>query len=398
MTARPSRALFAFLGAATFFEGFDFIALTQVLPDIRAEWGLTEAEGGWLVGVANVGPVLAFLLVRQADRVGRARVLAWTIAGYTLFGIASALAPTAWVFALAQLAARAFLIGEWAVCLVYAAEVWPAAERGRAIGALQALAAVGAVVCAAVTPTLLATPLGWRAVYLVGALPLALLAFARRALPESPRFAPPEAPTPLGAILAGPYRGRVLRLAALWFLTYAGTHLGLAFWKEYAVAEARFTAAEVGRTLTIASLVAMPLVFGVGRLLDGIGRRRGAAVVFPLTALGVYGSYTFTDPVGLTVSMTLLVFGCSAVLPVLEAFTAELFPTASRGDAFGWSNNLLGRQAAVWLPPVVGALAGSFGWGPTVSPTAVFLLLALGGILAWMPETRARELEETARV
>jgi len=396
--AGPSPFLWAFLGVATFFEGFDFIALTQVLPELRAEWGLSEAQGGWLVGVCNIGPVLAFFLVRQADRVGRSTVLAWTIAGYTLGSLASGLAPTAWAFALAQLVARTFLIAEWAVCMVYAAEVWPADRRATAIGGLQALAAVGAVVCAALTPVLLQSPWGWRTVYFVGALPLALLAVARRAMPESARFVAPTAPTPLGRILAGPWRGRVLQLAALWFFTYAGTHLALTFWKEYAIHEARLGDAAVGRTLAIASLVSMPLVFGVGRLLDRWGRRVGALLVYPVAATGVVGAFTLTDPVLLTVAMTLVIFGCSAVLPVLEAFTTELFPTEQRGDAFGWSNNLLGRQANVFLPPLVGWLAADLGWGPTVAASALFLGVALAGIWRWLPETRARELEETARL
>lgn len=395
---KPPRLLFAFLGIATFFEGFDFIALTQVLPELRATWGLTEAEGGWLVGLCNLGPVLAFFLVRQADRVGRRRVLAWTIAGYTLASLASGLAPSAWAFTLAQLVARAFLIAEWAVCLVYAAEVYPAERRATAIGLLQALAAVGAVVCAAITPALLHAPFGWRSVYFVGAIPLGLLALARRALPESGRFVAPTTPSPLGRVLRGPWRGRVVQLALLWFFTYAGSHLALTFWKEYAVAEAGLGGAEVGRTLAIASVVAMPLVFFVGRLLDRVGRRRGSLLIFPVATLGVVGAYSLRDPVGLTLAMTLVIFGCSAVLPVLETWTTELFPTEQRGDAFGWANNLLGRQANVWLPPLVGWIAADLGWGPTVAASGAFLIVALGLIWAWMPETRAQELEETARL
>lgn len=251
--------------------------------------------------------------------------------------------------------------------------------------------------CAALTPTLLQTPLGWRSVHVVGAIPLALLAIARRALPESGRLVPPTAPSPLARVLTGRWRGRMLQLAVLWFFTYAGTHLALTFWKEYAVNEARFTAGEVGRTPAVASVGAMPLVFFVGRLLDRVGRRVGSFLVFPVTALGVVGARTLRDRVGLTVSMTLVVFGCSAVLPMLETWTTELFPTEQRGYAFGWANNLLGRQANVWLPPLVGWVAADLGWGPTAAGLAVFPPVALTLIAWWMPETRARELEDTAR-
>lgn len=390
----PSTRTFLLLGVASFFEGFDFIALTQVLPDLRAAWGLSEAQGGLLVGLANVGPVLAFLLIRKADELGRRRVLTWTIAGYTLCGLLSAAAPNAVFFAIAQLLARGFLIAEWATCFVYAAEVFPADRRGRTIGGLQAISAVGAIACAGLAPLLLQTPLGWRAVYVVGAAPLILLAWARRDLPESPRFVATR--TPLFAIWSTSSRPRLVQVAILWFGTYAGSHVALTFWKEYAVHDARFTDAQVGQTLTIAAVISMPLVFLVGRVLDTLGRRRGAAIIYPLAAIGVYGAFTLQDPVGLTVSMTLVIAGCSAVLPVMEAYTTELFPADRRADAFGWANNLLGRLANVASPPLVGALAASIGWGGAVRWTSLALIGTLALLWAWMPETKARELEETA--
>src|SRR3954468_16179363 len=99
------RRLFVFLSVATFFEGFDYIALTQILPSIREEFALSVGEGGTLLSVINVGAVLAYVLIRHADIVGRRRVLALTIAGYTLFSFASAAAPNVYFFAAAQLLA-----------------------------------------------------------------------------------------------------------------------------------------------------------------------------------------------------------------------------------------------------------------------------------------------------
>jgi putative MFS transporter len=81
---------------------------------------------------------------------------------------------------------------------------------------------------------------------------------------------------------------------------------------------------------------------------------------------------------------------------VLNTFTTELFPTELRGDAFAWSNNLIGR-IGYWLSPiVVGALAQGIGWGPVLRVSVVFPLLALALLLYFLPETRATELEQTA--
>lgn len=89
-------------------------------------------------------------------------------------------------------------------------------------------------------------------------------------------------------------------------------------------------------------------------------------------------------------------FSVSAVLPVLNAYTTELFPTELRGDAFAWANNLLGRIGYVLAPPIVGAAASQVGWGPAVGSTVLSLLLALVAILWLLPETKDRTLEETA--
>src|SRR5687768_15498953 len=120
------RRLFVFLSVATFFEGFDFIALTQILPNLRKDLGLDVEWSGYLVAFINLGTVFAYALVRYADRWGRRRVLTVTIAGYTLFSFLSGLSPNVFVFAVLQLLARIFLIAEWATSNVVAAEEFPA--------------------------------------------------------------------------------------------------------------------------------------------------------------------------------------------------------------------------------------------------------------------------------
>lgn len=401
--ARTRRRLLVFLSVATFFEGYDFLALTQILPTLRAEMGMSPADAGLLLGGINVGTVLSFLLVRRADRVGRRPVMMWTIIGYTIFTGLTALCRDPWQLFVAQLFARLFLIGEWATSMVYAAESFPAERRATVIGVIQAFSSLGSIVCAGVVPLLLKTELGWRSVYVVGVVPLVLLALARRDLPETPRFVAARAAgrTLEGASLLRIWRtawkSRVVQLAAIWALTYVATQNAITFWKEFAVGERGLSDAEVGASISIAAVASMPLVFASGRLLDAIGRRRGAVLIYSLTVVGIVAAYTLHGRWPLTIALIFAIFGTSAVLPVLNSYTTELFPTDLRGDAFAWSNNLLGRVGYVFGPVLVGQLAAAgMGWGPSVAMTAVFPVFALILILRWLPETRGAELEQTA--
>jgi putative MFS transporter len=421
------RRLMLFLSVATFFEGFDFFAFTQILPSLRADFALGAWGAGALVAAINVGPILAYFLVRRADRVGRKPILSLTIAGYTIFTLLSGLAPNVWLFAAFQLAARVFLIGEWAIAMVFAAEEFPAAKRGLIIGVIQAFSSLGSVVCAGVVPLLLKLPTGWRSVFFVGAVPLVVIALARRGIRETTRFTETvrSADTPsLFRIWRTPWRGRVVLLAAIWALTYVCTTTGILFWKDFAVNERGFwmagqpgllhwlglgdlggmalpgwrgwTDAEVGAAVTIGAVAGMPLVFMVGPMLDRVGRRLGSIVIFLAAGGSIVLAYNLVTPAALTAALALGIFGASAVLPVLNAYTAELFPTEIRSDAFAWANNLLGRIGAVAAPLVVGAIAADTGWGLAVSVTAVGPVLALVLILATLPETRGRELEDTS--
>ena len=92
------------------------------------------------------------------------------------------------------------------------------------------------------------------------------------------------------------------------------------------------------------------------------------------------------------------IFGVSAVLPVLNSLTTELFPTTLRSDAFSWSNNLLGRIGYVLGPMTAGWIGTSFTLGAAVAGMTVAPLIALVLLFAWVPETSNRELEETAKL
>jgi putative MFS transporter len=390
------KKLFVFLSVATFFEGFDYIALTQLLPSIRAEFGLAYAQGQFLVSLINVGAIAAYALIRYADVAGRKRVLSITIAGYTLFSLASGFAPDAVSFGLLQFAARMFLLAEYAVSMVYVVEEFPADRRAFAAGVIQGVNSLGSIVCAGVVPMLLKWPWGFRSVYFVGGVPLVLVMVLRRGIRETQRFVdkPKGPPASLFRIFKTAHWRRLPLLASIWALTYLCTYVLVNNFKDFAQLERGYDDKRVALAVMIAALGSMPLVFASGKLLDSIGRKKGAAVIFVVTSLATFVTFTAHDYWILVAGLTGCIFGASAVLPVLNAITLELFPTDVRADGYGWSNNLLGRAGYIAGPALVGVLAPSLGVGGATALTGIFPLCALALILLRVPETSGKELEE----
>lgn len=403
------RKLLLFLCLVAFFDGYDLFAISQTLPELRAAFGLPPAAGSRLLALANLGTVAAYLLIRLADRWGRRPLLVICLAGYSGAALGSAVAPEQWSFLLGQLAVRFFLVSALAMAVLYATEEYPAERRGRIVGLIQASYSFGGIVCAAVTPRLLQTSLSWRAVYFLGASSAGLLLFACRSLRETERFrrllaarepaAGTVPPPPLWPRLPQPpYRRRMFQLAVIWVATFLCNQSATVFWKEYAQAERGLSAQRIGAWVATAAVVALPLTVLSGRLIDRIGRRRGAAIVYLSTAGGVLGSYAQLSEGLLLGSLILLIAGATATVALLSAWTAESFPTDLRGDSFAWANSLIGRLGFVLSPLFVAQLVPTLGWGRTLSLTAGFPLLALGLTWLWLQETARKELEESPRL
>ena len=163
-----------------------------------------------------------------ADRLGRRRLLLSTILGYTLLTGATAFAPDAPVFVALQCASRAFITAELLLATVVIAEEFAPAVRGWGVGAANALAAGGYGLAWLLFAFVEVLPFGWRALYLIGLVPLGLIAFMRRGLPETARFAEHQEQRPQTCALTAPlaplvavvraYPARLIVMSVLAFL------------------------------------------------------------------------------------------------------------------------------------------------------------------------------------
>ncbi len=406
---RSHIVLLVLLSTATFFEGYDFILLNLVLPYLKQDFGLTLRQAGYAASVIASGTIAAFFLMRLGDSLGRRAMLLWTVLGYTLATGLTAVTTDIVGFVALQFIARVFLVAEWGISTVILAEELPASRRGFGISLVQGAAGVGGIVGSALFPIVSKVSLGWRAMYLIGLVPLALVFFIRTQMSETKRYAAQRALAPpprWTEVLAPQHRKTLIVVALLWFFMYLGYTPILTFWTTFAMNDRGLTPKQVSLVIAIAYTVGLSGFVTAGKLMDVWGRRPTSVLFFGVGSLATAAAFLGPPSIwGMGISLVVLIFFATAYLAICATFTAELFPTRLRASASGWTNNTVGRIGMVLAPTLVGLLAEQLanpatlarsGVGPAVALMGLSPLVCAALVLAFLPETRNRELEEIA--
>jgi MFS family permease len=128
-----------------------------------------------------------------------------------------------------------------------------------------------------------------------------------------------------------------------------------------------------------------------GFVSDAIGRKR-AYVLYTLSAAVLILAYiSIRAPLALLLLGPFVAFFATGYFSGFGAVTAEIYPTAVRASAQGFTYNI-GRIASAVAPFAVGSLAQTRGFQPALSLTALaFLFAAI--MWLWIPETKGRELK-----
>jgi MFS transporter, putative metabolite:H+ symporter len=395
--------LIVMLSAATFFEGYDYMVINLILPLMGKEYGVSTQTLGYTVGLINVGTIVAFFIIRTADRFGRKPILLVTIVVYTVFSVLTAFSRSLFDFAIYQFFARVFLVTEWGLAAVILAEELPAAKRAFGIAIVQLCAAAGSIISAVLYPTISASGFGWRGLYLVGIVPLFIIIWLRRRMKETQRWiqsrencAKRESPQQgFFEVLKSSYRKRTVLLMMLWFLSWVPLTAVQVFWAYYAINERGWTLGGVSKAMSIAYGIGLTGYLVSGKLMDKLGRKPTSFVFFLGAAISIFWAFTASQTTHMYISIGLCVFFVTSFLPISSTYTTELFPTHLRANAAAWTNNTLGRVGCVVAPALTGYLAAILGSiGNAVAALSVAPLVAAFLILFFFPETKQRELEE----
>src|SRR5271156_6865608 len=169
-------------------DAFDFFILTFCVSAIATQFHSRISSVAEAIFITLAfRPVGALLFGLMADRYGRRVTLMVDIIAYSVFELASAFAPSLKVFLITRALFGIAMGGEWGVGAALAFETLPAEGRGFFSGVLQEGYVVGNLLAALVYGTLFRF-VGWRGMFIIGALPAFLVIYIRTKVNESPAW------------------------------------------------------------------------------------------------------------------------------------------------------------------------------------------------------------------
>lgn len=204
------RFFLAVVALAVFVSVLTGSMVNVAIPAIRAEFGASASQVGWVVtGFALAYAVSVPLYGRVADLYGVRRVFVLGVLGFAAGGFVCALAPSLPLLILGRVVQAAGGAAIPALATVAVAKVLPPGKRGGAMGLVASSVGVGSAV-GPVVGGVVGQLFGWRVLF-VGSLGLALLLvpLALRALPGE-RTADARHFDLLGGVLLGLGAGLLL--------------------------------------------------------------------------------------------------------------------------------------------------------------------------------------------
>ena len=402
MTWRQEK-IFLLVGAAAFFSGYDQNVYGLATPQIQASLHIPENQLGLTLTYFRSATLIALLIAASADLVGRRRLLLVTLFGQGLFTLFTAFAPDYASFVGAQILTRVFGYAEEMLCFVVVAEEIAAGARGWANGTLASLTYFGAGVASLLFAAVTILPYGWRSLYVIGAGTIFLVAFLRRQLPETKRFATEESrhravskineAMRLLRDLVTQYPGRIatVLIAAATFGFATAPAMFLA--SKHLQSDYHYQAWQTTAVFIPGGLVGLGLAIRTGRLSDHLGRKPVLLTLVALAGVAFFLFYGGAPGWAMPVLWILSFFGFFAGDALIAGFALEIVPTQYRATVSGLRYVASIAAGALSLA-LEGRLYDHFGGhAPALQTLLCTIPLTLLAVL-FLPEPAGKSLEE----
>jgi SHS family lactate transporter-like MFS transporter len=339
-----------FLGWAL--DAFDFFLLTFVIVPMAHDFRTSVANISYALTITlAMRPVGAFLFGLLGDRFGRRIPLMIDIVFYSAMELLTAFTPNYTMLLIFRALYGIGMGGEWGLGASLAMESLPTESRGLFSGILQQGYMFGYLFAALVY--LIVFPFfGWRALFVVGALPALLVLYIRAHVPESPTWLQQRS-----SINFWPNLVEILKRH--WLLFFYVVLLMTAFNAMSHGTQDQYQTFLTERGLSVEAKSGIGSIYAIGAICGGIiighlsqrfGRRR--CIIFAATCgLLLIPLWVFSPSLSMLIlggfAMQFMVQGAWGIVPV---HLNELSPAQLRGTFPGLAyqlGNLLAANTAV---------------------------------------------------
>ncbi|CAN5910502.1 aromatic acid/H+ symport family MFS transporter [soil metagenome] len=371
------------------FDGYDLAVAGIALPSIMKEMDVSPTHAGFMVSSALFGMMFgAIFLGTVADKIGRKRAIVICIALFSVFTAAAGLTHDPVTFGAMRFLAGLGIGGVMPNVVAQMTEYSPKKIRSTMVTLMFSGYAVGGMLAALLGKALLEA-YGWSSVFLAAGLPVLLIPFILKSMPESmpflikqnrldelqrlasrldpayrpqagDRFALPREDKAVGAPIGRLFQeGRGFSTVMFWiaffmclFMVYA-----LSSWLTKLMAGAGYS---LGSALTFVLVLNFGAMIGAvagGWLADRFHIKYVLVGMYLLAAVSItlLGYRVPTEWLFLLVGLA----GASTIGTqiVTYAYVGQFYPMAVRATGIGWASGV-GRRGAILAPIVIGTLVG----------------------------------------
>lgn len=392
-------------------DASDFFILTFCRTALAGDFHVTPTESTkalfWTLAMRPVGALLFGLL---AERIGRKPTLLLNVLCFTLFGVASAFAPTFGMFLFLRALFGIAMGGEWGVGAALALESLPAKGRGFFSGLLQEGYVTGNLVAAALFGMIFPHLHGagyltnWRVMFCLSAVPSLFVFLLLFRVDESPVWLAARQARSVDRTAAAPIGSRWALLSQhlplfimliLLMTTFASfSHGTQDVYPTFLQRDHKLSPGTTSWVSVAGNIGAFLGGISFGALSERWGRRR-AIITAALLAIPMIPLWAWSHTVLMLAAGGLLMqFMVQGAWGVVPAYLNEMSPSAVRAIVPGLTYQL-GNLIASWNSHVQESAAKAYyneRLGPVLAWTVLIVAVCMAVVASLARERRGMDL------